>query len=199
MKTKCIIVVLASLLLLSCINSNNTNTTKKDVISENQKKLLNEGWISIIANKSRDLSSEYGVVPVYGTLDNYFDIKMGKGSDLAVKIIDLSENKCIRYIYVQENSEYTVSQIPQGKYRLLIAYGKNWMTQQKEGKKLGRFADDTYYEQSIDVFDFGKKNSKEMINYFLYINVEEDVRATNFNTMEISEDEFYNVKYANPI
>ena len=106
----------------------------------------------------------------------------------------LVKNKCIRYIYVQENSEYTISQIPQGQYKLLIAYGKKWMTQQKDGKYLGKFADNAYYEQSTDVFYFGKKNSGEMINYLLSINVQENLHATNFNTEEICEEEFYNVK-----
>ena len=194
MKHKYNIIILISLLLFSCINSNNNNTTKEDVISINQQKLIDEGWTLTSENQSRDLSSTYGVTPIYGTLDNYFDIKMGKGCDLALKIIDLSKNKCIRYIYVQENSEYTISQIPQGQYKLLIAYGKKWMTQQKDGKYLGKFADNAYYEQSIDVFDFGKKNSREMINYLLSINVQESLYATNFNTEEICEEEFYNVK-----
>lgn len=194
MKHKYNIIILISLLLFSCINSNNNNTTKEDVISINQQKLIDEGWTLTSENQSRDLSSTYGVTPIYGTLDNYFDIKMGKGCDLALKIIDLSKNKCIRYIYVQENSEYTISQIPQGQYKLLIAYGKKWMTQQKDGKYLGKFADNAYYEQSIDVFDFGKKNSREMVNYLLSINVQESLHATNFNTEEICEEDFYNVK-----
>ena len=194
MKHKYNIIILISLLLFSCINSNNKNTTREDVISINQQKLIDEGWTLTSENQSRDLSSTYGVTPIYGTLDNYFDIKMGKGCDLALKIIDLSKNKCIRYIYVQENSEYTVSQIPQGQYKLLIAYGKKWMTQQKDGKYLGKFADNAYYEQSIDDFDFGKKNSREMINYLLSINVQENLHATNFNTEEISEEDFNNVK-----
>ena len=95
---------------------------------------------------------------------------------------------------VQENSEYTISQIPQGKYKLLIAYGKNWMTLQKDGETYGKFADNVHYEQSIDVFDFGKKNSKDMVNYLLTINVQENIHATNFNTEEIREDQFYSIK-----
>ncbi len=164
------------------------------VITANQQKLKDEGWDSIKDLKSRDISLEYGITPIYGIQDNYFDVKMGVGSNLALKIIDLSNNRCIRYIYVQENSEYTVSQIPQGKYKLLIAYGKNWMTLQKDGETFGKFADNVHYEQSVDVFDFGKKNSKDMVNYLLTINIKEDLHATNFNTEEISEDQFYCIK-----
>ena len=186
--------VVMSFLLLGCINQNNTNTTNT-IITANQQQLLDEGWISNSSSKSRDISSEYGITPIYGIQDNYFDIKMGVGSDLVLKIIDLSKNKCIRYIYIQENSEYTISQIPQGKYKLLIAYGKNWMSLQQNNRNVGKFADNVHYEQSVDVFDFGKKNSKDLVNYLLSINfdVHENFHATNFHAEEISEEEFYNI------
>ncbi len=183
--------VVMSFILLGCINQNNTNSTNT-VITANQQKLLDEGWNSNKGSKSRDISSEYGIAPIYGIQDNYFDVKMGVGSDLVLKIIDLSKNKCIRYIYVQENSEYTISQIPQGKYKLLIAYGKNWMTMQNNGQALGKFADNVYYEQSLDIFDFGKKNTRDLINYSLEINVKWNEQKTNFNTEEISEEDFIN-------
>ena len=195
MKRNICLLAVMSFLLLSCINQSNTNATTKAVITANQQKLLDEGWNSISKNvESRDISSEYGISPVYGIQDNYFDVKMETGSDLALKIIDLSKNKCIRYIYVQENTEYTITQIPQGKYKLLIAYGKNWMTLQKDGEIFGKFADNVHYEQSIDVFDFGKKNSKDMVNYVLTIGVLENLHTTNFNTEEIHENQFYSIK-----
>ena len=49
-----------------------------------------------------ELPSSYGVKPKYGLQDNYFDINMGEGCDIAVKIIDLSNDRCIRYIFVSE-------------------------------------------------------------------------------------------------
>lgn len=76
----------------------------------------------------------------------------------------------------------------------MIAYGRNWMVQQKDGIFIGRFADNAYYEQSVDVFDFGNKNTREMINYHLTINVQNNLYDTNFNTAKISEEEFYNFK-----
>lgn len=190
-----ILLIITSFLLFSCGNSNKTHSAKDEGITANQQKLLDEGWFSTNENKSRDISSEYGITPIYGIHDNYFDIKMGVGSNLALKIIDLSKNKCIRYIYVQENSEFTISQIPQGKYKLLIAYGMNWMTLQRSNGKVGKFADNVYYEQSVDVFDFGKKNSKDLVNYLLTINVDvhENLHATNFYANEISEEEFYGI------
>lgn len=190
-----LILIITSFLLFGCGNSNKTHSTKDEGITANQQKLLDEGWSSTNENKSKDISSEYGIIPIYGIHDNYFDIKMGSGSNLAMKIIDLSKNKCIRYIYVHENSEFTVSQIPQGQYKLLIAYGRNWMTQQFDKATIGKFADDVFYERSTDIFDFGKKNSNEIVNYILTIkvNTQEYLHAKNFNTEEISEELFYNI------
>lgn len=185
--------IVMSFLLLGCVNQNNKNKPNT-VITAKQQKLLDKGWSPDKGSNSRDISSEYGITPIYGIQDNYFDVKVGVGSDLVLKIIDLSKNKCIRYIYVQENSEYTITQIPQGKYKLLIAYGKNWMTLLKDGETLGKFADNVHYEQSVDVFDFGKKNSKEMVNYLLTINVQDNLHTTNFNTEVIHENQFYNIK-----
>lgn len=189
------LILIITFLLFGCGNSNTTHSTKDEGITANQQKLLDEGWFSTNENKSRDISSEYGITPIYGIHDNYFDIKMGTGSNLALKIIDISKNKCIRYIYLQANSVFTISQIPQGKYKLFIAYGKNWMVQKHNNKTIGKFADDVLYEQSIDMFDFGKKNSNEVVNYVLTINVnsQDNIHATNFNTKEISEDDFYNL------
>lgn len=188
--------IILSTFLYGCINSDKASPTTNEGLTVNQQKMLDEGWISADTDiKSKDISSEYGITPIYGILDNYFDVKMGTGSDLVLKIIDLSKNKCIRYIYVKENSEFTISQIPQGKYQLLLAYGKNWMTKKDDnGGCIGKFSNNVHYEQSIDIFDFGKKNSKDMVNYLITINVQENPHATNFNTEKICEDQFYSIK-----
>jgi hypothetical protein len=69
------------------------------------------------------------------------------------------------------------------------------MTLQRSNRNVGKFADNVYYEQSVDVFDFGKKNSKDVVNYLLTINVDihENLHATNFHAEEISEEEFYEI------
>ena len=36
----------------------------------------------------------------------------------------------------------------------------------------GKFTRNCYYEKSVDVFDFGKKNSQHTINYILNINIQ---------------------------
>lgn len=138
-----------------------------------------------------ELPSSYGVQSKYGLQDNYFDINVGEGENVALKIIDLSDDRCIRYIFVSENSSITVSQIPQGKYYLKIAYGYDWMEKMEGDLTHGKFTRSCYYEKSVDIFDFGKKNSQQTISYILNINVQNGDVNSNFNTKRINETEFF--------
>ena len=54
---------------------------------------------------------------------------------------------------------------------------------------LGKFTDKTFFEKS-NVFDFGVKNSQQIFNYELEINVINGTAKNNFHTVEIDETEF---------
>ena len=43
---------------------------------------------------------------------------------------------------------------------------------------------------SVDIFDFGKKNSSSIVSYVLQINVENSKLQNNFGTVAISEADF---------
>ena len=81
--------------------------------------------------------------------------------------------------------------IPQGQYYLKLAYGKDWMEYDNgDGTIDGKFTSNVSYDKSVDVFDFGKKNSSSVINYVLQINIKESLLQNNFQTVSISESEF---------
>ena len=179
------------LLLCGCSSSYNTKIQEGTTLSEKQKQLIAEGWYIPKTLKNGELTKEYGVNSKYGQHDNYFDIEIGNGCDVAIKIVDVATDKCIRYVYVSENSSVNIQMIPQGKYYLKIAYGKDWMEYVNDnGSILGKFTNNVTYDKSIDLFDFGKKNAESIVNYILNINVVNNRLENNFNTMEISEDEF---------
>ena len=157
--------------------------------SEYQEQLMRDGWTYEELSDS-ELGEEYGDKPIYGIQDNYFDITMGEGYNVAVKIVDAQTNKCIRYAVVPENSTTTVTQIPQGRYYLKLAYGRDWMELQTDSVIIGKFTRNAFYEKSREYYDFGKKNSMQEINYDLRINVREEVGMNNFETSPISEEEF---------
>lgn len=153
-----------------------------------QQKLLEAGWTN--ETPDEDMGEDYGVKPIYGIQDNYLDITMGNGCSVAVKIMDLETNKCIRYVYVAENTTTTVHEIPQGIYYLKLAYGCDWMELKSDEGKQGKFTRNVSYERSRDTFDFGVKNSREEINYHLDINVVNSKLENNFLTTPIDEEEF---------
>lgn len=166
-------------------------TTGADTLSPQQEALVEEGWYIPKATPVGELSKEYGVKSKYGQQDNYFDIQIGKGYDVAVKIMDVATDKCIRYVFVSENSTENIQMIPQGKYYLKLAYGRDWMEYDNgDGTFSGKFTRNVSYDKSIDVFDFGKKNSSSVVSYVLQINIENTQLQNNFGTVAISEADF---------
>ena len=185
---KIAMIFFSALVISSCHNTANTKQETHEN-SEYQEKLMRDGWTFEDLSDS-ELGEEYGVKPIYGIQDNYFDITMGEGYNVAVKIVDAQTDKCIRYAIVPENSTTTVTQIPQGKYYLKLAYGKDWMEFETDSITIGKFTRNAFYEKSRETYDFGKKNSLQEVNYDLRINVREETGMNNFETSPISEEEF---------
>lgn len=187
-------VLALSTLVCGCSNNSRSDQTQQDsTLSSTQRSLLEEGWYVPKTTPSGELPREYGIKNKYGQQDNYFDIEIGNGCDVAIKIVDAATNKCIRYVFVPENSSANIQMIPQGKYYLKLAYGKDWMEfDNGNGTITGKFTSNVTYDRSVDIFDFGKKNSSNVVNYLLQINVVDSQLQNSFGTIEISEAEFMN-------
>lgn len=183
--------LLSCFVMLSCINKPQRNVEQAQELSAEQEGLLQQGWTQNAPNGG-DLDETYGIKPVYGIQDNYFDIRIGEGCCVAVKIVNAETNQPIRYVYIPEGETVTVGQIPQGRYFLKLAYGKDWMEHDEDSIVKGRFTLDTFYEKSALAYDFGKKNSQSFVNYTLEINVVDGDALHEFKTVEISEEEFEN-------
>lgn len=167
------------------------NTSDTNAFSPQQEALVADGWYIPKTSPAGELSKEYGIKNKYGQQDNYFDIQIGYGCDVAVKIVDAVTDKCIRYVFVHENSTENIQMIPQGKYYLKLAYGKDWMEYDNgDGTLSGKFTSNVSYDRSVYVFDFGKKNSSNKFSYILKINVVNSKLQNNFETVEITEDDF---------
>ncbi len=190
------IIIFLSIPLLICIEgcSGHTNkdvATDTNTLSQQQESLIDEGWYFPKDKPSGELSKEYGVKNKYGQQDNYFDIQIGTGCDVAVKLVDASTDKSIRYVFVPENTTENIQMIPQGKYYLKLAYGNDWMELDNgDGSLSGKFTRNVSYDKSIDIFDFGKKNSSSVVSYVLQINIDNSQLHNNFETVSISEADF---------
>lgn len=176
-------------LLLSCSNSGSNKLVDNTSLTEEQETLVSQGW-EMSAPEGGELDETMGVKPVYGLQDNYFDITVGQGFSVAMKIMSVAEHKCIRYVFIPEGQTVTVNEIPQGKYYLKLAYGKDWMEKKNGSITLGKFSRNAFYEKSTNMFDFGLKNSMSVVNYKLELNVVNGSAKNNFKTVYINENEF---------
>lgn len=187
MNNRIAFISLGIMIFTSCHNRGGPDTSLAE-LTPTQQQLLEEGWT--IETPDEDLSEKYGIKPIYGIQDNYFDITIGSGCNVAVKIMEFRTDKCIRYIYVAENSSTTVHEIPQGIYFIKLAYGYDWMVLETDTGRQGKFTRNVSYERSQDTFDFGKKNSREEKNYRLEINIVDSKLENNFHATPIDEEEF---------
>ena len=69
---------------IACHNISNNQPQSREK-SEYQEQLMRDGW-TLETLSDLELGEEYGVKPVYGLQDNYFDITMGEGYNVAIKI-----------------------------------------------------------------------------------------------------------------
>lgn len=181
-------VILFSFLCVGC-NQGNLGEDE-NTITAYQQTLQEQGW-SFEQPADDDMPEPYGITPVRGILDNYFDIALGEGCEMVLKIVDVETDKSIRYVFVNENSTTTITEIPTGKYYLKMAFGRGWMVRYEGEELTGKFTDDVSYEKSDEIFDFGEKNSLEAVSYTLRIHVQHDSRYEGFATSEITEEEFF--------
>lgn len=181
------ILTIAILAIVAC--GNNTGNSSQTGPTEQQQELLDNGW-EFHTPDNGDLPSKYGVKPVKGLLDNYFDIEMGEGGNMAVKIVDAENEKTIRYVYVSENTKTTITEIPAGKYYLKLAFGYDWMNYDQGSIIRGKFSKSAYYQISDEIFDFGAKNTMNARSFSLKIHTNHDPNYTSFSTSEISEEQF---------
>ena len=189
MKTRYLFYFGLIVILSACGTRGNKGTTEEGP-SIAQQELINNGW-KLYTPENGDLPASYGISPVRGLLDNYFDIEMGAGLNLVVKIVDAQTNKSIRYVFVRENTKANINQVPPGQYYLKMAFGHDWMINDQDLQFRGKFTRDVSYEISEDIFDFGEVNTMNAKSFSLRVNMQQNELYTNFNTTTINEAQFY--------
>ena len=137
--------------------------------------------------------------PAYASpkLDNYLIIKV-ENTDVAVKLIKVQTDKCIRFVFINQHTTYRITNIPEGKYYLKIAYGTSWAKTTRESDCQGRFTKNILFKKSDKILDFNLveiNNSWQVPSFELNLNV--IVKESNqddfnrFNTSDILESDFY--------
>ncbi len=157
-----------------------------------KERLLSEGWeTQELANGQ--FPSCYNFVPKKSDIDNYIEIHVGGGTDVAIKVMSFADEKCIRYVFINSGSMYKIRNIPEGLYYLKIAYGKEWYSKTLNGQCIGKFIRNPLYEKGEEILDFKLKYSDDgysIPSYQLELDVISSNPSNTFNTQGISESEF---------
>jgi uncharacterized protein YraI len=138
-------------------------------------------------------------------LDNYLQVNIGPNADVVLKVMKINDSseQCIRIVYVRSSESYKIKNIPEGRYYLKIAYGKDYRYKIENNICHGIFLKNPLYEKGTDILDFYKikKPDKQEGDYiiqnwdipsfeiFLDVRID-DKDANNFNSSEINEAEF---------
>ncbi|TSE11137.1 SH3 domain-containing protein [Aquimarina algiphila] len=101
-------------------------------------------------------------------LDNYLKIKVGKNTEVVVKMYKMGKTKAddelVRVTYINSNTTQFIRNVPVGEYYLKIAYGRDWRETVVDGKKFGTFTKNALYEEGKQILDFNTVKTSKGIN-----------------------------------
>jgi hypothetical protein len=166
--------------------------TPEQKLQQEKEKLIAEGWEETEINNGQ-LPSCYNFIPKKSKIDNYLEVHVGGGTDVAIKVMNLQTDKCIRYVFINRGSTFRIRNIPEGVYYLKIAYGKDWFSKVEGGQCVGKFIRNPMYEKGEDIMDFNLQYTSDGYRIPSF-QLKLDVIATNtmntFNSQNISENDF---------
>jgi len=208
------LLLLTTLLLVSCNNQsssyqentpengdlNNTfveqnpqlELTPEQKYEQEKERLISEGWQEQDIQNGQ-LPSCYNFKPKKGKVNNYLEVYVGSGTDVSIKVMNLNTDKCVRYVFINSSSTFTINNIPEGRYYLKIAYGKNWLSKVENGQCIGKFIRNPMYEKGEDIMDFNIQHSSDgysIPSFKLQLDVVSSSISNSFSSQNISESEF---------
>lgn len=166
--------------------------TPEQKLQQEKEILIEEGWLETEISNG-PLPACYNFIPKKSKIDNYLEVLVGGGTDVAIKVMSLQTDKCVRYVFINSGSTYRIRNIPEGTYYLKIAYGKEWFSKIEGGKCIGRFIRNPLYEKGEEIMDFNLQYTSKGYRIPSF-QLKLDVIATNpmntFDSQKISENEF---------
>ena len=161
-------------------------------IEQRNENLISDGWEGKKIENGQ-LPDCFNFKPLIGTMNNNLEIVVGRGTSVAIKLMNLRTDECDRYVFINSGSTYKIENIPEGKYYLKIAYGRNWYSKEENGKCIGKFTQNAIYKKGEDIMDFYIKYTKggySIPSFRLELDVIQSYNSNSFNSQEISEEEF---------
>jgi hypothetical protein len=179
-------------------NTSSSSSSGQKVLSPEEKlekerqELIADGWSKEQVSNGQ-FNSCYNFIPKSGDLDNYLRVKVGGGTDVAIKVMDARTNVCVKYVFINSGTTFPIKKIPEGKYYLKIAYGKEWYSKAENGQCIGKFLRNPMYEKGTDILNYNKIPSYDgyqIPSYELELDVISSSTINSFDSQNISEDQF---------
>ncbi len=126
-------------------------------------------------------------------IDNYLKINTTPKTEAVVKLVRTTDSTCIRVVYLREESEVFMKNIPEGKYFLKIAYGNDWREKEVDGKLKGCFNEKPIYKTGDHVLDFTLKKLSvgiDVPSYELLIDVVSDEDDIFYQKPDLTPETF---------
>lgn len=216
-RAKIVLFISFVIFIIYAVNSNDDNKTRSSATNReldsdftvknqqnaaSQKEQLDKKRQEYIANGYQEQTLDngqfpecYNFKPKKGKTDNYLAIYVGGGTDVSIKVMDVTTEKCVRYIFINSGTDYRITNIPTGKYYLKIAYGRNWFSKIDNNRCVGKFLKNPIYEKGEDILDYNlqyKSGGYSVPSFELKLDVIQNDVNKSFNSQDISEDEFNN-------
>jgi hypothetical protein len=173
-------------------NDSVNRLSSENGIQNNTSGKSDEKWSSQLIENG-ELPECYSFKPFIGDIDNYLEVSVGSSTDVCIKVMNQRTEKCNRFVFVKGGSTFRISNIPEGKYYLKIAYGKAWQYKVENGKCIGRFSQNVLYKKGEDLLDFYIKEKDKGYNvpsFRLELDIIQNDTKNSFNSESISESEF---------
>ncbi|MCL1653825.1 hypothetical protein M2T28_14475 [Elizabethkingia miricola] len=202
---------LLSITLISCVFlvPAQVRKIKQNKSQINNRKITNysnEAYNKYLGYEDVNVTTgDLGCTNVIQKYDNSIDtnllVKNNGDLDLVVKLIDINTDVAIRMVYINKGSSYNIQNIPQGRYYIKEAHGRQWKQRKLVDQCIGEFSENANYRRSKNIVDFNIKRhvdgNREVISMPSYT-LELGMRIvfgrksdnSKYNTNNISSVEF---------
>ncbi len=122
------------------------------------------------------------------SFDNFIRIKVSSRTEVLIKLVDIKTDSSVRMAFINSSDTYDIKHIPEGKYYIKVAMGKEWAFKDSS-RCAGEFKQIPLYKKINQKFSF-KKKSSGVDNYILEL---DEISTGNKNAMKdsfITEKEF---------
>jgi hypothetical protein len=146
-------------------------------------------------SKYKDYQLSNGASPLNGCFGKGYSggnasltIKNGGSSDAIICLYSVSDDRTIRNEYVRRSSNYTISNIPQGEFKIRVFYGNDWNpTLENSCGKKGNFESDINFSEfdGTEYFEDGERGfTKATITLYTVV-------GGNVSSSSIDQSKFF--------